>query len=71
MSCAPAVDQGIHLVAARIAPGIVGKTAGKIFRDRDELSVSSDLTGRINDALRASGTTRLKRLLRGVETPIV
>ncbi len=43
-----------RLVGRTTRTGIVGKTAGKIFRDRDELSVSSDLTGRINDALRAS-----------------
>ncbi len=43
-----------RLVGRATASGLLGKTVGKIFRDRDELSVSADLSGQINEALHRS-----------------
>lgn len=43
-----------RLVGRKTATGIIGPRVGTIFRDRDELPVSSDLSGKINDALAAS-----------------
>lgn len=43
-----------RLVGRVTRTGLVGKSIGKLFRDRDELSVSADLSGKINLALRES-----------------
>ncbi|MCB2106892.1 MAG: toll/interleukin-1 receptor domain-containing protein [Rhodobacteraceae bacterium] len=41
-----------RLVGQVTSSGKLGKRVGKIFRDRDELPVAADLSGKINEALR-------------------
>ena len=42
------------LIGRETATGIIAARPGKVFRDRDELEVSADLSGKINQALRQS-----------------
>ena len=44
----------VRLVGLETATGVIGKRIGKVFRDRDELPVAADLTGTINEALKAT-----------------
>ena len=43
-----------RIVGRTTATGMIGKSVGRIFRDRDELAVSADLSGKINAALKES-----------------
>jgi len=43
-----------RLVGRTTASGLIGKRLGTVFRDRDELPVAADLSGQINDALKAT-----------------
>jgi len=43
-----------HLVGRETVAGLVKARVGKVFRDRDELAVSADLSGEINEALKAT-----------------
>lgn len=43
-----------HLVGRETDAGLVTARVGKVFRDRDELAVSADLSGEINEALKAT-----------------
>ena len=43
-----------RLIGRTTATGTISRRIGKIFRDRDELPVASDLSGKINEALRAT-----------------
>ena len=43
-----------RLVGRSTATGVVGARIGKVFRDREELTVSADLSGKINHALQRS-----------------
>ena len=43
-----------RLIGRETATGTIGKRIGTVFRDRDELPVSAELSGMINDALAAS-----------------
>jgi eukaryotic-like serine/threonine-protein kinase len=43
-----------RLVGVATSTGTVGKKLGRFFRDRDELSVSADLSGKINEAIAGS-----------------
>lgn len=42
------------LIGRETATGTIGKRVGRVFRDRDELEVAADLSGKINEALRQS-----------------
>ncbi len=44
----------IRLIGRETATGVIQKRIGTIFRDRDELPVASDLSGEINEALKAT-----------------
>ena len=43
-----------RLVGRTTATGVIGRRIGTVFRDRDELPVAADLTGQINEALKAT-----------------
>src|SRR5262245_367984 len=43
-----------RLVGASGKHGVIQKRLGKVFRDREDLAVSSDLSGKINEALQKS-----------------
>ncbi|MDX2142941.1 MAG: toll/interleukin-1 receptor domain-containing protein [Rhodospirillaceae bacterium] len=43
-----------HLIGRTTAAGTVERRLGALFRDRDELPVAADLTGQINEALKAT-----------------
>lgn len=43
-----------RLIGRETATGLIQKRVGTIFRDRDELPVASDLSGEINEALKAT-----------------
>jgi tetratricopeptide (TPR) repeat protein len=43
-----------HLIGRTTAAGEIQRRLGALFRDRDELPVAADLTGQINDALKAT-----------------
>ncbi|MBY0511091.1 MAG: toll/interleukin-1 receptor domain-containing protein, partial [Rhodospirillaceae bacterium] len=43
-----------RLVGKQTATGLIARRIGAIFRDRDELPVASDLSGKINEALAAT-----------------
>lgn len=42
------------LIGRVTATGLIGPRPGKVFRDRDELEVAADLSGKINEALEQS-----------------
>ncbi|MCA0202085.1 MAG: toll/interleukin-1 receptor domain-containing protein, partial [Proteobacteria bacterium] len=42
------------LIGRITGTGLIGQRPGKVFRDRDELEVAADLSGKINDALEQS-----------------
>lgn len=43
-----------HLIGRETGTGLVTARVGKVFRDRDELAVSADLSGEINEALKST-----------------